>query len=147
MVLQKTWLLCEEPALNARSRAILMQKLDRSGTAPSVAGSLGTPVVSSPGLALPTAPILGAAPAVPSLVSPLVQACVPALAGLPGGGLSIPPTEPEFDLDIKEDVQDECSKFGALKHIYVDNRAANEPSRTKFCRTRALLICLLSSRF
>ncbi|GMP37485.1 hypothetical protein CsSME_00009137 [Camellia sinensis var. sinensis] len=138
-------------ALNARSRAILMQKLDRSGTAPSVAGSLGTPVVSSPGLALPTAPILGAAPAVPSLVSPLVQACVPALAGLPGGGLSIPPvnvpsvdtigipseclllknmfdpkleTEPEFDLDIKEDVQDECSKFGALKHIYVDKNSA-----------------------
>ncbi|XP_028104747.1 RNA-binding protein 39-like [Camellia sinensis] len=128
-----------------------MQKLDRSGTAPSVAGSLGTPVVSSPGLALPTAPILGAAPAVPSLVSPLVQACVPALAGLPGGGLSIPPvnvpsvdtigipseclllknmfdpkleTEPEFDLDIKEDVQDECSKFGALKHIYVDKNSA-----------------------
>ncbi|KAL7237050.1 hypothetical protein ACSBR1_020183 [Camellia fascicularis] len=138
-------------ALNARSRAILMQKLDRSGTAPSVAGSLGTPVVSSPGLALPTAPILGAAPAVPSLVSPLVQASVPALAGLPGGGLSIPPvnvpsvdtigipseclllknmfdpkleTEPEFDLDIKEDVQDECSKFGALKHIYVDKNSA-----------------------
>lgn len=29
-------------------------------------------------------------------------------------------TEPNFDLDIKEDVQDECSKFGNLKHIYVD---------------------------
>lgn len=29
-------------------------------------------------------------------------------------------TEPNFDLDIKEDVQEECSKFGSLKHIYVD---------------------------
>jgi len=29
-------------------------------------------------------------------------------------------TEPDFDLDIKEDVEAECSKFGALKHIYVD---------------------------
>ena len=29
-------------------------------------------------------------------------------------------TEPDFDLDIKDDVQDECSKFGKLKHIYVD---------------------------
>lgn len=29
-------------------------------------------------------------------------------------------TEPNFDLDIKEDVQEECSKFGNLRHIYVD---------------------------
>lgn len=29
-------------------------------------------------------------------------------------------TEPDFDLDIKEDVQDECAKFGNLKHIFVD---------------------------
>lgn len=29
-------------------------------------------------------------------------------------------TEPEFDLDIKEDVTEECSKFGNLKHIFVD---------------------------
>lgn len=29
-------------------------------------------------------------------------------------------SDPEFDLDIKEDVQDECSKFGAVKHIFVD---------------------------
>ena len=29
-------------------------------------------------------------------------------------------TEPDFDLDIKEDVEEECSKFGRVKHIYVD---------------------------
>ena len=29
-------------------------------------------------------------------------------------------TEPDFDLDIKEDVQDECQKFGTVKHIFVD---------------------------
>lgn len=29
-------------------------------------------------------------------------------------------TEPDFDLDIKEDVGEECSKFGRVKHIYVD---------------------------
>ncbi|KAG5526830.1 hypothetical protein RHGRI_032933 [Rhododendron griersonianum] len=122
-------------ALNARSRALLMQKLDRSGSTASAAGSLGNPVVNSPGFALPTGPILVATPTVPPL------------AGLPGGGLSVPPitvpsvdilgvpseclllknmfdpkleTEPDFDLDIEEDVRDECSKFGALKHIYVD---------------------------
>ncbi|KAE9447393.1 hypothetical protein C3L33_20707, partial [Rhododendron williamsianum] len=126
-------------ALNARSRALLMQKLDRSGSTASAAGSLGNPVVNSPGFALPTGPILVATPTVPPL------------AGLPGGGLSVPPitvpsvdilgvpseclllknmfdpkleTEPDFDLDIEEDVRDECSKFGALKHIYVDKNTA-----------------------
>lgn len=29
-------------------------------------------------------------------------------------------TEPDFDLDIRDDVQEECSKFGQLKHIFVD---------------------------
>lgn len=28
--------------------------------------------------------------------------------------------EPEFDLDIRDDVQEECSKYGGVKHIYVD---------------------------
>lgn len=32
-------------------------------------------------------------------------------------------TDPEFDLDIKEDVEEECSKFGPVKHIYVDKYA------------------------
>ncbi|KAL6346698.1 hypothetical protein AAG906_000316 [Vitis piasezkii] len=138
-------------SLNARSRAILMQKLDRSGTTPGIAGSLGSPVLNNPGLPLSTAPILGAAPVVSPLVAPLVQAPVPGLAGLPGAGLQVPAvtvpsidtigvpseclmlknmfdpkleTEPDFDLDIKEDVQDECSKFGTVKHIYVDKNSA-----------------------
>ncbi len=29
-------------------------------------------------------------------------------------------TDPEFDMDIKEDVEEECSKYGRVKHIYVD---------------------------
>ncbi|XP_033143267.1 RNA-binding protein 39-like [Brassica rapa] len=34
-------------------------------------------------------------------------------------------TEPEFDFDehIKEDVKDECSKFGELNHIFVDKNS------------------------
>ncbi|KAF8377782.1 hypothetical protein HHK36_031167 [Tetracentron sinense] len=138
-------------SLNARSRAILMQKLDRSGNASSIAGSVGTPVVNGPGQSLPTAPILGASPVVSPLILPLAQASVPELAGLPGAGLSVPvvtvppvdtigvPTEclllknmfdpklepePDFDLDIKEDVQDECSKFGLVNHIYVEKNSA-----------------------
>ncbi|KAB2636253.1 RNA-binding protein 39 [Pyrus ussuriensis x Pyrus communis] len=136
-------------ALNARSRAMLMQKLDRSGTAPSIAGPLGTPAVNSAGVSLPMAPILGAAPVVCSLVPPI--ASIPGFAGLGVAGLQIPaatlpsvdtigvpseclllknmfdPTaesEPNFDLDIKDDVQEECSKYGTLKHIYVDKNTA-----------------------
>lgn len=29
-------------------------------------------------------------------------------------------TYEEFDVDIKEDVEGECSKFGKLKHIFVE---------------------------
>ena len=29
-------------------------------------------------------------------------------------------TEPDLDLDIKEEVQSECAKYGAVKHIFVD---------------------------
>ncbi|XP_061979030.1 uncharacterized protein LOC133699682 [Populus nigra] len=131
-------------ALNARSRALLMQKLDRTGTASSIAGSLGSP-------ALPTAPILGATPLVSPAVAPLLSGSVPAIPGLPVPGLQLPATaiptmdtigvpsdclflknmfdpktetEPDFDLDIKEDVQEECSRFGNVKHIYVDKNSA-----------------------
>ena len=29
-------------------------------------------------------------------------------------------TDPEFDLDIRDDVQEERSNYGKVKHIYVD---------------------------
>ncbi|CAI0468812.1 unnamed protein product [Linum tenue] len=123
-------------ALNARSRAMLMQKLDRSGTAASIGGN---PAIGT-GMTLPAAPALG-----PGVVPQTVASLLP--NGLPGAGLQIPgaviptidtigvpseclllknmfdpqsETEPDFDLDIKEDVQEECSKFGTLKHIFVD---------------------------
>ncbi|KAF7841304.1 RNA-binding protein 39 isoform X1 [Senna tora] len=137
-------------SLNACSRALLMQKLDRSGTASGMTGSLG--VANNTGLNLPAATVLGAAPVGSSMVSPLT-ASVPSVGGLPGGGLQLPtasatiPTidtigvpseclllknmfdpkdekEPDFDLDIKEDVEAECSKFGKLQHIYVDKNSA-----------------------
>ncbi|KAF8031561.1 hypothetical protein BT93_D0701 [Corymbia citriodora subsp. variegata] len=138
-------------SLNASSRASLMLKLDRSGTASSIASSVGTPAINSAGAALPTGPILGVAPVVPSLAASLMQPNIPALPGLPGSGLQVTATigptidtvgvpseclllknmfdptletEPDFDLDIKEDVQEECSKFGNLKHIFVDKNSA-----------------------
>ncbi|KAI3845639.1 hypothetical protein MKW92_049582, partial [Papaver armeniacum] len=133
-------------ALNARSRAILMAKLDRSCTTSSF-----VPVVNGASLALPATSVLGVAPAVNPLVAALGQPSIPALPGLPGSTLpvtavSVPPidsvgvpseclilknmfdptseTEPDFDLDIKDDVQDEVSKFGTVKHIFVDKNSA-----------------------
>ncbi|KAL1188532.1 Nucleolin 1 [Cardamine amara subsp. amara] len=122
-------------SLNAQSRALLMQKLDRSGT------------TSSTGLTA-AASIHGGVSTITPLAAPLVS--FPAVAGLAGAGIfpavNIPAaldpigvpseclllknmfdpsteTEPEFDEDIKEDVKDECSKFGKLKHIYVDKNS------------------------
>ncbi|KAI6701022.1 hypothetical protein NL676_015346 [Syzygium grande] len=138
-------------SLNASSRASLMLKLDRSGTASSIASSVGTPAINSTGAALPTGPILGAAPVISPLAASLMQPNIPALAGLPGSGLQVTATtgptidtvgvpseclllknmfdptletEPDFELDIKEDVQEECAKFGNLKHIFVDKNSA-----------------------
>ncbi|KAB2043228.1 hypothetical protein ES319_D01G001700v1 [Gossypium barbadense] len=137
-------------SLNSSSRALLMAKLDRSGTASSIAGSVGMPANNSTGLTASTAPILGVAPSLPSLVPPTIPTSISTIPGLPGG-LQLPTngipvidtigspseclllknmfdptleTEPEFDLDIKEDVQEECSKFGKLKHIHVDRDSA-----------------------
>ncbi|KAL0381536.1 UNVERIFIED_CONTAM: RNA-binding protein 39 [Sesamum angustifolium] len=33
-------------------------------------------------------------------------------------------SDPEFDLDIRDDVQEECSKYGRVKHIHVDKNSA-----------------------
>ncbi|WOG84183.1 hypothetical protein DCAR_0103364 [Daucus carota subsp. sativus] len=138
-------------SLNARSRAILMQKLDRSGTTSSVTSILGIPGVSTLGSSQPETSLPGTASTVSSLVNPLAQAPVPPLAGLLAAGSSVPTvnvpsfdivgvpseclllknmfdpnseSEPDFDLDIKEDVQEESSKYGTLKHIYVDKNTA-----------------------
>ncbi|KAJ4715957.1 RNA-binding protein 39-like [Melia azedarach] len=157
-------------SLNARSRALLMQKLDRSGGATTVAGSVGATAVNSTGLALSAAPILGAASAASALV-PLVQGAVPTLPGQLGSGLQVPtvsipafdtigvPSEclllknmfdpnnetyEEFDVDIKEDVEGECSKFGKLKHIFVEKDSAGfvylrfENSQSAIAAQRAL---------
>ncbi|GKV20872.1 hypothetical protein SLEP1_g30922 [Rubroshorea leprosula] len=129
--------------LNSHSRALLMQKLDRSGTASSIPGLAGAPVMSS---SVPTAAILSATPGVSQLVPPSLQA----LSGLMAAGFQLPainvPTintigdpseclllknmfdpklemEPDFDLDIGEDVREECSRFGNLKHIHVDKES------------------------
>ncbi|KAJ7956952.1 RNA-binding protein 39 [Quillaja saponaria] len=121
-------------SLNAQSRAMLMKKLDRSGIASSIAGSIGGPMLngSAPtpqAISLPIGgqPVLST-PALPTQMIPN-QAAEP--VGTPSECLLLKnmfdpttETEPDFDMDIKEDVEEECSKYGRVKHIYVDKHSA-----------------------
>ncbi|KAL8543336.1 hypothetical protein ACS0TY_004033 [Phlomoides rotata] len=112
-------------SLNAQSRALLMQKLDRTGAASSITGSSAASVLGQTSVQ-----------GLPGLSA--VGLSIPALSGPPIDSIGVPSeclllknmfepnseNEPEFDLDIKEDVQDECSKFGKLKHIHVEKDSA-----------------------
>ncbi|XLS86822.1 hypothetical protein HN51_036988 [Arachis hypogaea] len=124
-------------ALNAQSRALLMQKLaDRHGLPGRFVLSLynGVPAVNG---AVPIQPTMGLpignpgiipAPALPTQILPTPVA---EPVGSPSECLLLKnmfdpstETEPDFDIDIKEDVEEECSKYGRVKHIYVDKRSA-----------------------
>ncbi|GMJ03980.1 hypothetical protein like AT5G09880 [Hibiscus trionum] len=119
-------------ALNAQSRALLMRKLDRSGIATSITGSLGVSLVngSAPTQQTVTLPVngLGAYPA--PVLPPVMSTTALDPIGQPSECLLLKnmfdpatETEPDFDLDIKEDVEEECNKYGRVKHIYVDKNS------------------------
>ncbi|RDX60919.1 RNA-binding protein 39, partial [Mucuna pruriens] len=116
-------------ALNAQSRALLMQKLDRSGIAASIGLPIGNGSAPAQQAIMPIGnPGIIPAPAVPTQIMPTP---VTEPVGNPSECLLLknmfdPNTEPEpdFDLDIKEDVEEECSRYGRVKHIYVDKRSA-----------------------
>jgi RNA-binding protein 39 len=125
-------------ALNASSRALLMRKLDRSGTATSLAGGIGAPGLNT-SVGLPTASVFGAPMTAASLVQPVgVVPGAPLPITSQSADIGTPTeflllknmfdpsveTDPDFDLDIRDDVQDECSKFGVVKHIFVDKHTA-----------------------
>ncbi|KAE8696248.1 ribonuclease P protein subunit p25-like protein-like [Hibiscus syriacus] len=120
-------------ALNAQSRALLMQKLDRSGIATSITSSLGVPLLNG-SATIPqavTLPVNGQV-AYPAPVLPPIMCATPLdPIGQPSECLLLKnmfdpatETEPDFDMEIKEDVEEECSKYGRVKHIYVDKNSA-----------------------
>eukprot|EP00898_Chlorokybus_atmophyticus_P007365 jgi/Chlat1/762/Chrsp104S01237 len=105
-------------ALNAQSRAALMAKL--SGQAVP-----GVPTL--PG-ALPSW-MPGAMAAAPAAARPQQPATPPTATASPVPTNCIllknmfdptQETEPEWHLDIQDDVRDECSKYGKVKHCFVD---------------------------
>ncbi|XP_011088625.1 RNA-binding protein 39 isoform X1 [Sesamum indicum] len=137
-------------SLNAHSRALLMQKLDRTGTASRFntflfaafldfhANISLTSVFTFCSFTDSSAAVLGqiSVPVLPGLADAALS--IPALTGPPMDTIGAPSeclllknmfdpnseAEPDFDLDIKDDVQEECSKFGRLKHIYVEKNSA-----------------------
>ncbi|XP_059431392.1 uncharacterized protein LOC132164897 [Corylus avellana] len=121
-------------SLNAQSRALLMQKLDRSGIATSIAGSLGVPMLngSAPNPQAISLPVNGqAAVSVPALPVQAIPTPATEPVGSPSECLLLknmfdPATEmdPDFDMDIKEDVEEECSKYGRVRHAHVDKNSA-----------------------
>ncbi|XP_042446095.1 RNA-binding protein 39-like [Zingiber officinale] len=129
-------------SLNARSRAMLMQKLDRTGTASSIAESLGVPILNG---AVPIQQPLSV-PALsinPSMISvQQIPATVETSECLLLTNMFDPSTEtePDFELDIKEDVQEECSKYGRVKHIFVDKNS-NGHVYLRFESVTAASIC------
>ncbi|KAH7285376.1 hypothetical protein KP509_33G026000 [Ceratopteris richardii] len=131
-------------SLTAQSRALLMQKLDRSGTVASVQS-----IASTAGQVPPPFNLLSGVPTSTVTPSPVVPGlALPGMVGLQNaalgalGGVAEPigvpteclllknmfdpstETEPDFDLDIKDEVQTECSKYGVVKHVYVDKNSA-----------------------
>ncbi|KAJ0233917.1 RRM domain-containing protein [Hirschfeldia incana] len=111
-------------ALNAQSRVLLMQKLDRTG----LAASIGVPALNGTGLNQP-----GMNPGFPTSVLPTtaIPSVVTETIGQPSECLLLKnmfdpatETEPNFDEEIEEDVKEECSKYGEVKHIYVDKNSA-----------------------
>ncbi|XVE86619.1 hypothetical protein DITRI_Ditri18aG0048500 [Diplodiscus trichospermus] len=120
-------------ALNSQSRALLMQKLDRSGIATSITGSLGVPLLngSAPNPQAVTLPVNGLAAYPAPVLPPIMSTTALDPIGQPSECLLLKnmfdpatETEPDFDLEIKEDVEEECSKYGRVKHICVDKNSA-----------------------
>ncbi|KAF8115750.1 hypothetical protein N665_0025s0202 [Sinapis alba] len=115
-------------ALNAQTRVQLMQKLDRTGVAANIVGPFGVPALNGTALNQP-----GMNPGFSTSVLPTtaIPAFVTEPVGQPSQCLLLknmfdPATETELDFDeeIKEDVDQECSKYGQVNHIYVDKNSA-----------------------
>ncbi|XP_010912455.1 uncharacterized protein [Elaeis guineensis] len=114
-------------SLNAQSRALLMQKLDRTGTASSIAGSLGVPVLNGAvpnqqALSLPMNGQVRVPAVLPALASPLTEPIGEPSECVILKNMFDPSTEMDPDFDLEE-VEEECSKFGPVKHIFVDKNS------------------------
>jgi RNA-binding protein 39 len=100
-------------ALNSTSRIALMAKLGANAglTVPMPVmppAPLGAPMMTATGPAAGVVPPITGVPSVNLLVCNVFD---PATE-----------TEPEWDLDIREDMLEECSKHGQVEHVHVEKR-------------------------
>jgi len=114
--------------MTAQSRAALMQRLSGSA-APSVGSGANTTPLGPPPAAMASGAVGAATPTPPKPSNPLAYE-----QGILGPSSPIPTqclvlknmfdpateTEPDWDVEIGEDVKEECSKYGAVLHHYVD---------------------------
>ena len=106
--------------LDSRSRAALMARL--SGQDAAAAPAIGI----NPATGLPMAPNSGA-PALPAAAQPGMQGRLGPASPIPTECLLLKnmfdpaaESEPDWWLDIGEDVKEECSRFGEVRHVFVD---------------------------
>jgi RNA-binding protein 39 len=97
-------------ALNAQSRAALMANLSRGADMPMFPGLGGS--VAPPPMPVAPAPVVNVVRIQPSTCIVVKNMFDTATE-----------TEADFDLDIKEDVEEEAAKHGKLKHIFVDKNS------------------------
>ena len=112
--------------LDSRSRAALMARLsgqDASAAAPAVGINPLTGMPMAPGSA--AAP--GGAAALPAALQPTTQGRLGPPSPIPTDCILLknmfdPATESEPDwwIDIGEDVKEECTKYGPVRHVFVD---------------------------
>jgi len=103
--------------LTAASRVQLMQKLQRGNEIPTPTSVTPVPPISSGHSAPRDSGIISVSRDVVVPVQP--STCVVVK------NMFDPKEEkdPDFHYDIKEDMEEECSKFGKLKHIFVDKNS------------------------
>jgi len=118
-------------ALTAQSRATLMTKLSRGSFMPG-ASQLDAGLSLIPGL-LPNQA------ASPSYSAPMIQPTTCVVVK----NMFDPKTEqPGFDNDIREDVQEECSRFGKIKHLFVDKSSSQGLVYLRFDTISAAQRCI-----
>jgi RNA-binding protein 39 len=123
--------------MNSQSRSMLMAKLGAAaGIAPAPAALPGGQAsIYGPGPALvPGVPLVGAPGA----------GVVPPVGGYPSTCILVKnmfvleeETEPGWENDIKEDVTEECSKYGKVNHCFVENRVPGGHVYVRFAAVEA----------
>lgn len=98
-------------AMSAQSRALLMQKLQRGSAVPGLPSLGGAPAQARVQPIVPN-PILGVPRIQPTTCVVIKNMFDPRTE-----------TDPDFHLDIEEDVREEAQKFGKMRHVCVDKNS------------------------